>query len=156
LGHLTAYDNLKRVLMRFCGDLMVLPVGRSLNRAWTDASEFAADEYAVGLGGKTSALNLASALIKIARVIPERPGHLLPAASFIVDGRGEALSDRVRRLLRLADDPGDVLTKISFANPKILLALVGLPVIVILALATDATFLSIVHSASEVLVSVLQ
>jgi len=46
-GHLAMRDNLKRVLMRICRDvLMIAPCGRSLDRDWGEATEAAADEHA--------------------------------------------------------------------------------------------------------------
>jgi len=69
-GHLDARDNLKRGLLRACRDaLLIIPSGRSLDSAWSEASEEAADENAARQGNGV-ALDLASALVKIARVIP--------------------------------------------------------------------------------------
>src|SRR5687767_3329237 len=47
VAHLSARDNLKRSLLRACGDaLLMIPCGRSLDRAWAETAESAADEYA--------------------------------------------------------------------------------------------------------------
>src|SRR5262249_56091405 len=70
-GHLAARDNLKRAALRACRDaLAIFPCGASLDRAWAEASEAAADEHAAR-GESAVALDLASALIKIARLVPE-------------------------------------------------------------------------------------
>src|SRR5437660_998926 len=46
-GHLAAHDNLKRVMLRACRDvLMIVPCGRALDRAWAETAECAADEHA--------------------------------------------------------------------------------------------------------------
>ena len=45
-GHLRAHDNLKRAIVRTCRELALVPGGGRLDRAWLDASEAAADEYA--------------------------------------------------------------------------------------------------------------
>ena len=46
-GHLAAKDNFKRSVMRISrAALLLIPCGRSLDRAWSDASESAADEHA--------------------------------------------------------------------------------------------------------------
>src|SRR6185295_18024879 len=46
-GHLAARDNLKRGLMRACrAALLIIPTGRFLDRAWSEAAEEAADENA--------------------------------------------------------------------------------------------------------------
>jgi Zn-dependent protease with chaperone function len=102
-GHLNARDNLKRSLLRACRDLlMLIPSGRSLDRAWAEAAECAADDYAANEGAKI-ALDLASALVKIARMIPARRQAAMPLAVFLVgveESRG--VKARIRRLLDLA------------------------------------------------------
>lgn len=104
-GHLDARDNLKRLLLRICRDLLVvMPSGRSLDRAWAEAAEAAADEFAARRSSKT-ALDLASALLKIARMVPARTMVRLPLAAFLVGVDEEkGVKARVRRLLVLASD----------------------------------------------------
>jgi len=69
-GHLAARDNFKRSVMRVSrAALLLIPCGRSLDRSWSEASESAADEYAAQQSSFV-ALNLASALVRIARMIP--------------------------------------------------------------------------------------
>src|SRR6266850_5802496 len=107
-GHLATRDNLKRGLLRACRDaLLIIPSGRSLDVAWAEASECAADEYAAREGRET-ALNLASALVKIARMIPGGARPAMPAGVFLI---GEELAGndevsgikiRVGRLMILA------------------------------------------------------
>lgn len=105
-GHLAAHDNLKRALLRACRDvLMLVPLGRTLDHAWAEQTEAAADEHAARAGGATSALDLASALVKIARLVPAagalRP--TMPAGAFLIGADGEScIAWRVRRLARLA------------------------------------------------------
>ncbi|HYJ90827.1 MAG TPA: M56 family metallopeptidase, partial [Pyrinomonadaceae bacterium] len=89
LGHISAFDNLKKLTMKLCGDLLVVPVGRSLDRDWSEASESAADEFAVSYGDRSTALNLAGALIKIARAIPNEPELPLPAVSYVYETTGD-------------------------------------------------------------------
>lgn len=102
-GHLDARDNLKRSVLRICRDvLMLVPCGRSVDRAWAEAAECAADEYAAQQSAK-KALNLASALVKIAKMIPVKRQAAMPLAVFLVgveEGRG--VKARVSRLLDLA------------------------------------------------------
>jgi Zn-dependent protease with chaperone function len=102
-GHLDARDNLKRSVLRICRDvLMLVPCGRSVDRAWAEAAECAADEYAAQQSAQ-KALNLASALVKIAKMIPVKGHAAMPVATFLVgaeDSRG--VKARVRRLLDLA------------------------------------------------------
>ena len=104
-GHLSARDNLKRSLLRACRDaLMIVPCGRSLDRAWAEAAECAADEHAAQQNAET-ALNLASALVKIAKLIPVGARASVPMAAFLVgveETRG--VKARVRRLLEIASN----------------------------------------------------
>src|SRR6478672_8794472 len=82
-GHLTARDNLKRGLLHACRDvLLIIPSGRSLDRAWSEASEEAADENAARQGNG-AALDLASALVKIAKNIPPGMRPTMPAGVFL-------------------------------------------------------------------------
>jgi len=104
-GHLVAHDNCKRSLMRASrAALLMIPCGTSLDRAWSDASESAADEYAAQ-ESSTLALNLASALVRIARMIPKEESQVLPSSvsAFLVGGDEiQGVNTRVSRLLELA------------------------------------------------------
>jgi Zn-dependent protease with chaperone function len=104
-GHLAARDNLKRSLIRASrAALLIIPCGRSLDRAWAEASESAADEYAAEESA-TVALNLASAVVSIARMIPNGNLQRLPTSvSTFLNGDEEpqGVKSRVRRLLELA------------------------------------------------------
>ena len=106
-GHLAARDNLKRSLLRACRDaLMIVPCGRSLDRAWAETVECAADEHAAQNSAAT-ALELASALVKIAKMIPTGAHAAIPVAAFLV-GHEEArgVKARVSRLLEIASNGG--------------------------------------------------
>lgn len=102
-GHLAARDNFKRTLMRISRDLLVFPFGRSLDRAWSENIESAADEYAAQTGGKSAALNLASALLKIARIVPPNAKPAMPAGAFLIEAHTADVTWRVRYLLQLAE-----------------------------------------------------
>jgi beta-lactamase regulating signal transducer with metallopeptidase domain len=105
VGHVVANDNLRRGLMRACRDVLVMiPKGQLLDRAWIEASEAAADEYAAGRGRRV-ALDLASALVKIARLIPAGMKPAMPAGAFLISAHeeGSGVKARVRRLMQLAD-----------------------------------------------------
>jgi len=151
LGHITALDNLKRLAMKLCGDLMVAPIGRDLDLDWSEAAEAAADEYAVAAGDRNTALSLAGALIKIARIIPATPPPM-PAVSYAYVDTGEMLAGRIRRLIQLADryEPRSA-RQIPMLVPASLLA-----VWMIAVFATDGAFLARIHSLSELVIALLQ
>jgi hypothetical protein len=63
-SHLHSHDNLKKLFFRFCP----FPGMGKLEDGWNEAAEFAADHAAVT--DQASALDLASAMLKLARLIP--------------------------------------------------------------------------------------
>ena len=91
-AHVTHRDNLKRFFIRACPD--ALRRGSVLDRAWTRASEEAADARAAG-GDPGSALELAQALIHVARLAPG-PSRLEVASAFYLGG---SIESRIRRLV---------------------------------------------------------
>ncbi|HVF21608.1 MAG TPA: M56 family metallopeptidase [Pyrinomonadaceae bacterium] len=108
-GHLAAHDNFKRSVMRISrAALLLIPCGRSLDRAWSDASESAADEHAAQRSSMV-ALNLASALVRIAKMIPKGQQQIMPASvSAFLAGNEDTprVRVRVKRLVELAaSDP---------------------------------------------------
>ena len=107
-GHLAAQDNFKRSVMRISrAALLIIPCGRWLDRAWSESSESAADEHAAQRSSHV-ALNLASALVRIARMIPKGQIQVLPAAvsGFLVGDDAPGVRVRVSRLVELAStDP---------------------------------------------------
>jgi Zn-dependent protease with chaperone function len=156
-GHLWMRDNLKHPLMRACGDaLLLVPVGRSLNRAWKEEAEVAADEYAAQTEGTAGTLSLASALIKIGRLVPTGTQPTMPAGAFLIEGTEAGIADRVRRLIELAEtDAGRALTRrtifdyAAWAGYASLLAL-------LVSLATQSHTLQLWHTAIERFVSALR
>lgn len=102
-GHLMARDNLKRLVLRACRDLLMqVPVGRPLDRAWAQAAEAAADEHAAR-ENPDRALNLASALVKIARMVPVRERAEIPLGAYLIGAEEtQGVKARIRRLLDIA------------------------------------------------------
>ena len=100
-GHLRARDNLKRGLLRACRDALLIPVGNSVEKSWSAAAESAADEYAAETSADV-ALNLASALVKIARMVPVSARAQMPLAAFLVGEETRGIKARVRHLLDIA------------------------------------------------------
>ena len=101
-GHLSARDNLKRSTLRACRNaLFIVPFGRSLDRAWADAAEAAADEHAASINPE-SALNLASALVKIAKMVPAGARATVPLAAYLVGAEeSQGVKTRIRRLIEI-------------------------------------------------------
>ena len=99
-GHVEGFDNLKRALLQAGEDaLLHAPLGRSLRREWQRESEMAADEFAAA-AGPAVALDLASAIVKISKLVPRGARPTLPVGAQLLGEDGT--SRRVRNLLRLA------------------------------------------------------
>jgi len=156
-SHLAARDNLKRGLMRACRDaLLIIPSGGSLDRAWSEAAEEAADEDAVR-SGYGSALDLASALVKIARNIPSGTRPTMPAGVFLVgDEEASGIKTRVGRLMELAaSKPSQECRREAF--PQFLIWVFSVSVLSSLLIVVNAHLvLFSVHSFIEQVVFVLR
>lgn len=102
IGHHSARDNLKRLAMRGAPDLLRwLPAARALERAWAAAAEHDADAAASIARSRAMRLALASALVKVARLMPVAAPPAEPISTLI--GGGE-IASRVQRLID--DAPG--------------------------------------------------
>jgi Zn-dependent protease with chaperone function len=155
-GHLAAHDNLKRALLRACRDLvLVFPSGKSLDNAWTGASESAADEHAARQG-RTVALDLASALVKISRLIPAGTRPAMPAGAFLVSvDETLGVKARVRRLLQIASGDGAAATQDPVVANFVVWSLLGLLLFGIALTITNPQVLATVHELIEHVVSFL-
>lgn len=89
-AHVSVHDNLKRLLIRVCPDF--LPA--RIDRAWANAAEEAADAAAAA-ERPGCALDLAGALIRVARLAPVTPMPGIISAFY----GGGSIESRVRRLL---------------------------------------------------------
>ena len=158
-GHLAAGDNFKRSVMRISrAALLLFPCGRSLDRAWSEASESAADEHAAQESSLV-ALNLASALVRIARMIPKGQRQVtMPAAvsPFLVGGDDSpGVKVRVKRLVELAaTDPRLLASNASIIRfvPWLVLTLV---VVIGVTIESRPQVLAAVHDVVEHVVKVL-
>jgi beta-lactamase regulating signal transducer with metallopeptidase domain len=142
-GHVAARDNLKRLAAKFLPDVLPwIPAGRALDKAWETAAEAAADARAAAArpGGS---LDLASALLRVARLARGGTPIELPAPA-LLDGGGVA--PRVERLL--TDEPQAGGRGRLFAAWALVLALPA----AFLAVARDPSVLSAVHRLAETLV----
>lgn len=153
-GHLATYDNIKRILLRICRDLLLFSAGNNLDRDWVETSEAAADEYAAQTGDNATALNLASALVKIARIVPRGLTPAMPVGAFLIEEKNIDITRRVRQLLKFTDRKQ---TFIQQSNLKFVFRLCLSSIsIVTLLLATNQNLLEQIHFGLEKIVAVLQ
>lgn len=104
MAHRAAGDNVKRFVM-FCAPDFVggSAAAQAIESQWRAAAEWQADERAVG-GDTTRAINLASALVKVARLATTAPARLTsPAWSTLHDA--PLLQTRVQRLVAGTPQP---------------------------------------------------
>lgn len=104
-SHLDTRDNVKRLLLRTCPDLVAFfPLSRTIEQEWAQAAEMLADERA-SRGCRETALALAAGLVKVARLVPAEAGGL-PVSALHDGGDVDA---RVRHLIadpdRAAEGP---------------------------------------------------
>jgi len=149
-GHLSAHDNLKRLLLRACRDvLMIVPCGRPLDQAWAAAAECAADEHAAQQSAET-ALNLASALVKIARLVPPGARASLPMAAFLVGIEAtRGVKARVRRLLEIASHGRGRQSSHNAVSRVLALTSISFFLVLAPSLASNPRVLLTIHSAVE-------
>jgi hypothetical protein len=131
---------------------MIVPCGRSIDRAWSENAEAAADEHAADRGSAV-ALNLASALIEIARMVPAGARPSMPAGAFILGDETHGVMGRVNRLVALAGagQPPPKVIFISWAERiGLFLLLTGLTLTL-----TNTQALASLHVAMERVVQAL-
>lgn len=104
-GHLAARDNLKRTLLRLCRDsLFLVPFGRAVDRLWAETAESAADEFAARQS-PAAALNLASALVRIAKMVPAGARADVPLGAYLVGAEEtQGVKSRIRRLIEISSN----------------------------------------------------
>jgi Zn-dependent protease with chaperone function len=157
-GHLAARDNFKRSVMRVSrAALLLIPCGRSLDRAWSEASESAADEHAAQQSSLV-ALNLASALVRIARMIPHGQRQIMPAAvsAFLLGGEDTpGVKVRVRRLVELAATEPHLLASNASIVRFVPWLVLAASVVISVTIESRPQVLATVHEFVEHVVAVL-
>jgi len=94
LGHIRSRDNLKKMIMHG----LPFPGMASLDLAWQEATEFAADDAAVS--NRCEAVDLAAALLKVAELIPlQEP----PVFTTALVNPSAIVEHRVQHLLQWSD-----------------------------------------------------
>jgi len=152
IGHLAARDVLKRAILSVCrGALPFAPLRRTLDALWVECVEAAADERAAKQRGARCALDLAGALIKIARIMPNNAKPLAPAGAFLLGDEPQGVAERVRHLMRFAS-----IEKVSARDNRYFLRFApwvlpcGLSAFLLLSVyAADLHFLSAIHVLIE-------
>ena len=94
-GHLSSRDNLRRLL------LLLFPLQRALDADCAAASETAADAYAAQQGSGF-ALDLASALVQVARMVPAGRTVAFPAGMQLLASDSAGIAGRVHRLIEMS------------------------------------------------------
>ncbi len=154
-GHLAARDNLKRTLLRVCRDsLLLVPFGRTVEQMWAENAEAAADEFAARQSAAT-ALNLASALVTIAKMVPVGGRADVPLGAYLVCAEGtQGVKSRIRRLIELASNNALRPNGSSLSNLLPLFSLITFTVTAAI-FASSAKVLIGVHAVLELAVSLL-
>ncbi len=150
-GHNDRRDPWVRLLVRACPDLLSMtPWADRIERLWAEAAEQDADERAARTG-PTRAIDLASALVKVARLAGAAGVGSPPAIAVSALYRGEGVAGRVARLLER--DPASEGRR---SRPSRLAA--GFSVLALLAFVSATAFglHHQVHGVLEALVTVLQ
>jgi Zn-dependent protease with chaperone function len=138
--HVLSADNIMRVLMDAAPDALALtPLPGRLAEEWHRAVEHRADEAA------TRRLDLASALVRVARLAKSAGPVSLPASALY---RGEGVEERVRRLLAPANEEGA-----STAWPAGLGVAAGALTVAVMAVAFSDTASRLAHGLLEAAVS---
>jgi Zn-dependent protease with chaperone function len=114
LAHMQSLDNLKKLVFRFC----FFPCMANLESAWSQVAELAADDAAVS--NMDDAVNLASALVKLSRLVPVEAAPV-NTAGFVTG----SISARVARLLawKEATQGQRIRVRPWYAIPPVLAAL---------------------------------
>ncbi|MEO6392138.1 MAG: M56 family metallopeptidase, partial [Pyrinomonadaceae bacterium] len=128
-GHLLAADNFKRVVIDFCAAFAWwMPGLNRLRTRWAEAAELAADEYAAA-GSSAKPLNLASALVKLARLTPAGTRPAMPAGAFLVEATGDILSRRISWLIAVNSEKLD--SRFQRLRTSLLIAAAGSMVFIV-------------------------
>ncbi|HVP32369.1 MAG TPA: M56 family metallopeptidase [Steroidobacteraceae bacterium] len=123
-AHRAARDNLKLLLLIGAPDALALtPLAAALTERWRSAAEYAADQRATG-GNRARRLALASALIKVARLVRSRG---TPPAALEMSVAVDDVPGRVRALLAPPARPVRARILAALAAGLALVPLLALP-----------------------------
>src|SRR5271165_3283594 len=117
MAHVRSYDNLRKLVFRFAP----FPGMASLEGAWSEAVELAADDAAVS--SRQEALDLAAALVKLSRLVPVQAA---PAFTMGLVNASGTVSARVERLLAWDGTARQFTSLRWYAIPAVLGSLLGI------------------------------
>lgn len=144
-AHLRRRDNLVRLLLCACPDALAWGGrGETLERAWSAAAERESD---ASVGPESRRLDLASALVKVARLAEGRSLTMTAAAAFYA---GDPIADRVRRLLEPPAAP-----RVASLQARLGITMATAAMILLLA-DTEPTLLRDLYGVTEGFVRLLQ
>ena len=147
-GHLWRRDPWSRLLLRACPDILALtPLGAELEQRWAEAAEQAADDHAAAEGTARS-LDLASALLEVARLAGAARPRWLPMIALY---RGGGVAQRAARLLEQRDPP----TVVPRRRPGVLAAIALAAGVLFVPVAAELYILHALHRMLEALVLLL-
>jgi beta-lactamase regulating signal transducer with metallopeptidase domain len=153
-GHLAARDNLKRTLLGICRNtLLLVPFGRAVDRAWAESAESAADEFAAQQS-RATALNLASALVTIAKMVPSGARADVPLGAYLVGAEAQGVKGRIKRLIEISSHGIHERTDNALVRSLPMICLSGLAVLSVVT-ASNAKVLIGVHAIVERAVNLL-
>src|SRR5262249_38155866 len=128
--------------------------GRSLARAWAQAAEAAADEHAAR-ENPDRALNLASALVTIAKMVPVKERAEVPLGAYLIGvEETQGVKARIRRLLDIASHGIDNRDHQSLIRAAQVISLLGFLLFATAAAANPKVLIG-VHELIERTVSLL-
>jgi beta-lactamase regulating signal transducer with metallopeptidase domain len=140
VGHQRAFDNLKRLLMCAAPDCLPRTAARAIEQRWAAAAERAAD-YRATNANSVDRCALASALVKVARLMPAAPVPAAEPISLLVADAD--IASRVRVLLSDTEPPRRGARAVRWVAVALVLASLALAYM---------PLVRAVHAATEVLV----
>ena len=155
-GHIETQDNLKRLILKICRDLLVIPFGQKLDKCWNESIEAAADEYAAQECGNPSALDLAAALVKIARIVPKNSLLAMPQGAFLIENQDTDITWRVHHLIKLSETQNYDKQSLKINSAYIYGLVFLLTFFIILVLESNFDFFHTIHIFQENIVRFLQ
>jgi hypothetical protein len=150
MAHVSFFDNLKRMLFRICRPPRWLEF-KTETPTWVGACELAADNAALAHGA--SALDLAGALVKMARLKCEVAPDDVAVSHLLSDIRYSPLQARIVRLEEAIENPDSLTVTLPGLRREILYVMGSIAAALLIFSVTHLTsVLSVVHDGLELLV----